>query len=175
MSYWNNNRNKRLLASLLAGVLAPTVAVGAVMATESTAEAATKKARCDVHAVLASKAGEVGIPPTLEFLRQQLSQDEFAVYKSFYLVEKISAKTTLEKAADFKFKSGNQLSLKLLGDDGAKLKLHAKMTSRDGASDLLNADYSIVPKGVLVIAGGEFEDGGNSGRLFFAVQCDRAG
>lgn len=165
---------KRFLASLLAGVLAPAAALGAIAVTASTAEAATKKARCDVHAVLASKDGDSGIPPKLEFLQQQLSADDFAAYKSFFLVEKQTAKATLKEAAEFKFKSGNQLSLSLLGDDGAKLKLHAKLLGRDGETSLLNMDYSVVPKGVMIVAGGEYEHSGKKGRLFLAWQCDRS-
>ena len=172
MSYRNKNK---LLASVLAAVMAPAAALGTVVLTESTAEAATKKARCDVHAVLASKEGNSGIPKDLKFLEAQLKADDFAAYKSFFLVEKQSAKATLDKAAEFTFRSGNRLGLSLLGDDGAKLKLHAKLTSRDGESDLLNMDYSIVPKGVMIVAGGEFEHRGKSGRLFLAWQCDRAG
>jgi hypothetical protein len=173
MSY-GSKRNK-LLASVLTAVLAPAAALGTVAVSESVAQAAVKKARCDVHAVLASKEGDGTIPANLEFLEAQLKADDFAAYRSFHLVEKQSAKATLQKAAEFKFKSGNQLSLSLLGADDKKLKLHATLKSRDGESSLLSTDYSIVDGGVLMLGAGDFKHKDVSGRLFFAVQCARAG
>jgi hypothetical protein len=173
MSY--GSKTNKLLATVLTALLAPAAAIGTVAVTESAAEAAVKKARCDVYAVLASKEGDGTIPANLKVLESQLKADDFAAYKSFHLVEKLTAKATLERAAEFKFKSGNQLALSLIGSDDKKLKLHAKLLARDGESDLLTTDYSIVDGGVLMMAAGEFEDKDNKGRLFFAVQCARSG
>ena len=165
----------KVLASLLGGVLAPTAALAAVATLPVTAHAEVKKARCDVHAVLAAKDGDGSIPANLKFLEARLREDDFAAYKSFKLVEKKSAKATLEKAAEFAFSSGNRLTLGLLGSEDTRLKLRASLFSSDGEKKLLSTDYSIVDGGVLMLGGVEYTEKDVTGKLFFAVQCARQG
>jgi hypothetical protein len=173
MSY--GRKSNKLLASLLAAVLAPAAALTTVAVAPNTAEAAVKKARCDVTAVLAAKEGDGTIPKNLAFLESRLQADDFAAYKSFTLVEKKTGKATLTEAATFEFKSGNQLSLSLLDSDDKKLKLHATLLGRDGKASLLSTDYSIVDGGVLVMGGVDYVHKDVTGKLFFAVQCARTG
>jgi hypothetical protein len=165
----------KVLASLLGGVLAPTLALAAVATLPVIAQAEVKKARCDVHAVLAAKDGDGSIPANLKFLEARLREDDFAAYKSFQLVEKKSAKATLEKAAEFAFSSGNRLTLGLLGSEDTRLKLRASLFSSDGEKKLLSTDYSIVDGGVLMLGGVEHTEKDVTGKLFFAVQCARQG
>lgn len=164
----------RLLASALAAVLAPTAAVASFGAATE-AQAAVQKAGCRVSAVVASKEGDAGIPKELAFLEAQLGGDEFAVYKSFYLVEQNALEITLGKTTEVKFRSGNRLGLSLLGNDDQRLKLHANLTNREGTKSLLAADYSIEDGGVMMISAGTFEHQGVPGKLFFAIQCARSG
>lgn len=165
----------KLLASLLGCVLAPAAALSAVAMLPVTAQAEAKKARCDVHAVLATKDGDGSIPDNLKFLEARLREDDFAAYKSFRLVEKKSARATLEKAAEFTFSSGNKLTLGLLGNDETRLKLRASLFARDGEKKLLATDYSIEDGGVLMLSAGEYTDKDVTGKLFFALQCARQG
>lgn len=168
----------KLLASVLGGVLAPAAALAMVVTLPATAQAGAKevkKARCDVHAVLAAKEGDGSIPPNLQFLEARLREDDFAAYKSFKLVEKKSARATLDKAAEFSFSSGNRLTLGLLGSEDTRLKLRASLFSSDGEKKLLSTDYSIVDGGVLMLGGVEYTDKDTTGKLFFAVQCARQG
>lgn len=159
-------------ASALASALA---FVPAALVTPALAHAApaktVEKAECQVHTVLASKEGDKGIPKDLEFLRSHLSADEFAIYKSFYLVEQKAFPIKLGEATQVKFGSGHRLGLSLLGGDAKRIKLHAKLTGRDGAKQLLAMEYSIDHAGALLISAGKHEHNKVPGKLFFAIQC----
>lgn len=165
----------RLLASALAAVLVPAAAVVTTAVPTDARAADVEKAACQVNAVLASKEGTVGVPKELAFLQAQLSEDEFAVYKSFYLIEQNALELKLGKASEVTFRSGNRLGLSLLGNDEQRLKLHANLTNRDGSKSLLAAAYSIEDGGVVMISAGSYEHGGVRGKLFFAIQCARSG
>lgn len=165
----------KLLASALAAVLAPAAVVSTVVAPATAQAAPVQEASCQVHAVLASKDGDGTIPKNLEFLRGHLEQDEFAAYKSFLLVEQKALEIKLDKKSEVTFRSGNRLGLRLLGNDDTRLKLHASLSGRDGKKSLLNADYSIEDRGVMMIAAGKSELEGKLGKLFFAIQCARGG
>lgn len=165
----------RLLASALAATLAPTVVV-AGFATPSEARAAeVKEAKCQVHAVLASKEGDTGIPEKLRFLEAQLKDDEFAAYKSFHLVEQKALTIKLDAASEVTLTTGNRLGLSLLGNDDTRLKLRASLSSRDGTKPLLATDYSMEDAGVLMIRAGSHTFEGIEGKLFVAIQCARSG
>lgn len=170
----------RLLASALAAILAPASAL-AIVATPAWAQAANtqvadvQQAKCQVHAVLASKDGDGSIPSELKFLEEQLKDDAFAAYKGFRLIEQKALKLQRSKASEVSFSSGNRLALSLLDNDDKRLKLHASLSSRDGAKDLLNTDYSIEDRGLLMIQAGSYSHKGATGKLFFAIQCARSG
>lgn len=165
----------RLLASALAVVLAPSAAVATLVAPAQAQAAPVQKASCQVHAVLASKEGDGSISPDLEFLQEQLQDDQFAAYKKFRLIEQKALDLRLEKKSEVTFRSGNRLALRLLGNDDTRLKLHADLSGRDGKKALLGTDYSIEDRGVLMIGAGKFDFEGTSGKLFFAIQCARSG
>jgi hypothetical protein len=165
----------RLLASALVAVLAPT-AVGATYTVPLEARAAeVKEAKCQVHAVLASKDGDGGIPEKLRFLEAQLKDDEFAAYKSFHLVEQKALTIKLDTPSEVTLTTGNRLGLSLLGNDDTRLKLHADLSSRDGSKSLISTDYSMEDAGVLMIRAGSYTHETISGKLFFAIQCARSG
>lgn len=165
----------RLLASALAVILAPT-AVFATYAVPSEAHAAAvKEAKCQVHAVLASKEGDGGIPEKLRFLEAQLQDDEFAAYKSFHLIEQKALAVKLDTTSEVTLTTGNRLGLSLLGNDETRLKLRATLSSRDGSKSLLSTDYSMEDAGVLMIRAGSYTHDGIEGKLFVAIQCARSG
>ncbi len=170
----------KLLASALAAVLTPTTAlVTSVVPTQVHAAPPAKKklsvesARCQVHAVLASKEGNRGIPAELKFLEKQLQDDEFAAYKSFRLIEQKDLKIDLGKTSEVTFASGNRLSLRLLGGDDKRLDLHADLSSRTGGKSLLSTDYTIEDAGVLMIRAGSYTHDGETGKIFIGIQCKR--
>lgn len=166
----------RLLASALAATLAPTVVVaGFATPTEARAADLVKESKCQVHAVLASKEGDTGIPEKLRFLEAQLKDDEFAAYKSFHLVEQKALTIKLDVASEVTLTTGNRLGLTLLGNDDTRLKLRASLSSRDGSKSLLSTDYSMEDAGVLMIRAGSHTFEGIEGKLFVAIQCARSG
>lgn len=165
----------RLLASALAAALAPTAVAASYAVPLSVQAAEVKEAKCQVHAVLASKEGDVGIPEKLRFLEAQLKDDEFAAYKSFYLVEQKALSVKLDASSEVTLTTGNRLGLSLLGNDDTRLKLRASLSSRDGSKSLLSTDYSMEDGGVLMIRAGSHTFEGIEGKLFVAIQCARGG
>lgn len=169
----------RLLASALVAVLAPTAVVATYVAPLEARAApilkVVKKAECQVHAVLASKDGDDGIPEKLRFLEAQLKDDEFAAYKSFHLIEQKALTIKLDAPSEVTLTTGNRLGLSLLGNDDTRLKLHANLSSRDGSKSLLSTDYSMEDAGVLMIRAGSYTHEDIAGKLFFAIQCARSG
>lgn len=163
----------RLLAPLLAAVLAPLSVFTAVFAVPGVADAATK-ANCEVNAVLLSKDGDGTIPPELEFLKSTLQNDEFAAYKGFHLVERKALKLVLDTKAESTFASGHRVGLTLLGGDANRLKLHADLSSRDATKSLVSTDYSIDNNGLFMIGVGSHSTATHTGKLFFAIQCGLA-
>lgn len=184
-------RNRsRLLASTLTAALVPAafvasyvnvVAPSVASAAAAPAEApAVLKADCHVHAVLASKEGERGIPKELQFLKAQLSGDEFAAYKSFYLLEKKALEIQSDKDTQVKLRTGNRLGLRLLGKDDTRIKLHVDFTGSDGRTSILSTGYSALNGGVLIVGGTQVEDTvaekgkkktTRKGKLFVVIQC----
>ncbi|MEM7158951.1 MAG: hypothetical protein AAF799_39300 [Myxococcota bacterium] len=136
-----------------------------------TAAHAAEEADCQLTAVHALKKGDGTIPKSLDFLADQLKDDEFAAYKSFKLIERKALKLKRDTASEARFSTGNRIGLTLLGNEGSRLKLHADIRSRNGETKLLAADYSIANGGVLLVRAGELEHDGETGKLFFAIQC----
>lgn len=165
----------RLLAPVLAAVLAPMTAFAAVTVTPLVAEAAVTKANCQVTTVLMSKDGDGTIPPELEFMKPSLQNDEFAAYKGFHLIERKAVKLALSTKTDSTFTSGHRLGLTLMGGDEKRLKLHADLSSRDGSKSLVSLEYSIENDGLFMIGAGSYSNDAHSGKLFFAIQCGGAG
>ena len=157
---------KRLLAPTLAAVLVPGLLVGGVSLLPDVARAEVKAVACKVTAFLAQKDGD-GIPKDLKFLEEQLRDDQFAAFKGFRLLETKALRLGIEKPGLAALKSGYQLKLSLLGDDGAKLKLHANLLAPGRESPLVDTDYSIDDNGLLLVGGVRHEDG----KIFFAIQC----
>lgn len=165
---------QRLVASVLATVLAPAFAFGAAYTADVSEAHAADKANCLVHAVLASKEGEGELPKELEFLKKTLEADEFAVYKTFHLLEKKQLKLKLDKKGTLSFKSGHKMELTLLGSDEKTLKNHLTLTGRDGKKMLVDTDYSIEDHGLFMTGVGEHEAAGKKGKLFLTIQCARS-
>lgn len=165
---------QKLWASVLTTVLAPTFAFGAAWSGVASEADAADKANCQVHAVLASKEGDGKLPKDLKFLEKTLQADEFAVYKSFHLLEKKELKLKLDKPAGLSFKSGHKMELKLLGSDDKTLKYHLFLSGRDGKKKLVDTEYSIEDHGLFMTGVGEHKSGELSGKLFLTIQCGRA-
>jgi hypothetical protein len=164
----------RLMASVLAAVLAPVFAFGAAYTGGISEADAAEKANCRVHAVLASKEGDGKLPKDLKFLEKTLQADEFAVYKSFHLLEKKDLKLKLEKPSEVTFKSGHKMGLTLMAIEEDKLKYHLSLSGRDGEKILVDTDYSIEDHGLIMTGVGEYKAGEVSGKLFLTIQCGRA-
>lgn len=159
---------KRLLAPTLAAVLVPGLLVGGVSLLPDVARAEVKAVACKVTAFLAQKDGD-GIPKDLKFLEEQLRDDQFAAFKGFRLLETKALRLGIEKPGLAALKSGFQLKLSLLGEDAAKLKLHANLLAPGRESPLVDTDYSIDDNGLLLVGGVRHEDG----KIFFAIQCGK--
>lgn len=162
----------RFLAPVLAALLVPTAALAAA---PEDGKAAVTTANCQVTSVLLSKEGDGTIPAELEFMKTTLQNDEFAAYKGFHLLERKSMKLARDAKSEASFASGHRMGLTLLGNDDTRLKLHADLSSRDGSKSLLSTDYSMEDAGVLMIGAGSHTDATRTGKLFFAIQCGRAG
>lgn len=173
----NTTLSRRMLTPTLTTWMTAATVLGAawVLPTTAMAAAATSKVGCRVHAVLASKEGSGELPKELEFLRATLADDQFAAYKSFHLVDKKTLTLDGSKPADTSFGSGHRIALTLLGSDATRLKLHLKLSERDGTSSRYDTDYSIEDNGLLMLEAGPFKHAAVSGKLFFAIQCARAG
>jgi len=161
-------RNGRLLASTFALALAPAAAFGvAALSSPAPAEADVSKAQCRVNAVLASKQGDGKIPENLQFLKKELSSDQFAAFKSFRLLDAKADKLTANKAASQKLKSGHKVGLKLLGGSKDRPKVHVSVNRDGNDKALVSTDYTIKSAGFLLLAGFKHPDG----KVIFAIQC----
>lgn len=168
---------QRVLGSMLASLLVPTMALGVVALDPTVAHAEVGKAKCQFTAVLMSKDGDGKIPKELESLRSFFESEQFEIYKSFRLVDQKTLK--LDKAvadgSSATFKSGHKLKLNLVGGDEKKLKLRLDVSKRDGSGSLVNTEYSIEDDALFVFDVGKYEDAKGAGHLMFISQCHRAG
>jgi hypothetical protein len=168
---------ERVLGSVLASLMVPTLALGAVALDPAVAQAEVGKAKCQFSAVLLSKDGDGKIPKELEFLRSFFESEQFSMYKSFRLVDQKTLK--LDKAvatgSSATFKSGHKLKLNLVGGDAKKLKLRLDLSTRDGSASLVNTEYSIEDDALFMFDVGKYEDAKGTGHLMFISQCHRAG
>jgi hypothetical protein len=163
---------ERLVAAVVATVMAPALAFGAAFTGDVSEAEAAEKAECQVHAVLASKEGDGKIPKNLEFLRKTLEADEFAWAKSFHLLDKKEFKLKVDKPKEATFKTGHAMRLTLLGaGEEGKLQYHFSLSGRDGTKPLVDADYSIERHGQILTGVGTYTEGDLAGKLFFAIQC----
>jgi len=158
----------QLLASIIASVAAPVLAIGGVVLGVPVAvNAATERVDCKVHAVHLMKEGDGKVPANLKFIEAELLDDQFAAYKGFRLLDAKTLKLELNKPESTKLKSGHATRLKLLGVEEKRLKLHATLTSPAQSKPLISAEYVIKDKGVLMMGGPKYQ----GGRLLFAIQC----
>lgn len=167
---------QRVLGTMLASLMVPTLALGAVALDPAVAQAEVGKAKCQFSAVVMSKDGDGKIPKELEFLRTFLESEQFEIYKSFRLVDQKTLKLDKSVADGSKatFKSGHKLKLELLGGDEKKLKLRLDLSTRDGSSSLVNTSYSIEDDALFMFDVGKYEDAKGAGHLMFISQCHRA-
>ncbi len=167
---------QRVLGSVLASLMVPTLALGAVALDPAVAQAEVGKAKCQFTAVLLSKDGDGKIPKELEALRSFFESEQFEIYKGFRLVDQKTLK--LDKAAaegsSATFKSGHKLKLNLLGGDDKKLKLKLDLSKRDGTGSLVNTEYSIDDNALFMFDVGKYEDAKGAGHLMFVSQCHRS-
>ena len=163
---------RRALSSVFASRLA-LAAAGAsalvVAATPALAQAGdeAKSASCRVNAVLARKDGAGGIPTELNFLKKELSSDQFAAYKSFKLLDAKDYGLKLEKLESKSVDSGHKVGLKLLGGELARPRVQVVVEGKNRDRPLVSADYTIKSNGFLLLAGFKHPDG----KIIFAIQC----
>ncbi len=161
-------RRNRLGATLLAVAMMPAVTATAVLVSPAQAQAAVRTAKCRVHEVLARKDVEGGLPANLEFLRDELSSDQFAAYKSFQLLGAKDFDLVLDTPKANKFKSGHKVVLKLLGGEIERPRVQVVVEVPGKEKPSVSADYTIHSSGFLLLAGLNHTDG----KLIFAIQCE---
>ncbi len=127
--------HSKLMASTFAALLSvPAVLAGSVaLLSPTVANAGVTAASCRIHAVEATTQGDGTIPAELQFLAENLQAPEFAAYKGFRLLESKDFKLEVGAEVDQKFKSGHNVTLRLLGGERDKLDLHTEIL-RGGAS-----------------------------------------
>ena len=165
----SKGRHRNKLAALALAAMTPIAALSAMLVSPQAIAAPPEKAKsakCQVRAVDALKE-EGGIPKELEFLKEQLEDDEFAAYHKFQLVETKTLKLKTDESGELEFTTGNKIGLTLMGEDESRLKLHLTLTGRDGVDQLLDTKYSIESGGVLLVRAGKIDNG----KRFFAIQC----
>lgn len=161
----------RILAPALTAFLLPTIIVGGLVLAPAEVHAEIKAAACKVTAFLASKEGDGTIPAELQFLEEQLRDDQFAAFKGFRLLESKTLKLGLDRSAVAALQSGFQLKLSLLGEEDTKLKLHANLTMPGRDKPLVDTAYKIDNNGLLLVGGVRHLDG----KAFFAIHCRSEG
>lgn len=157
----------RLFASALAAVLTPALALGGTLLVPVHEARAADRVDCKAHAVHLTKQGDGKIPSNLKFIEAELKDDQFAAYKGFALLESKTLTLEGDKPAAAKFKTRHRLKLRLLGKQDGKLKLHTTLFSRAGDKKLVDMDYAIADKGVLLLGGSKHE----GGKLLFVLRC----
>lgn len=139
----------------------------ALAAKKAKAQPSVSAMSCELWAVHASKKKQgKRIPSELSALSPELSDDQFAAYSSFHLLEKKSLKVRAKQAKTQSFRSGYQLRLNLLQSSGQRLLVQAKLNRKGGAS-LVNLDYWMNSGGLLMLVGGNYQDG----KIVFATRC----
>jgi hypothetical protein len=159
----------RLLAPAFAflPVLLPALVIGGVAIAPAEVHAEIKAAACKVTAFLATREGDGSIPADLQFLEEQLRDDQFAAFKGFRLLEAKTLKLGLGLPATADLQSGFKLKLSLLGEEDKKLKLHANLLAPSRDKPLVDTAYKIDDNGLLLVGGVRHLDG----KVFFAIHC----
>ncbi len=156
-----------LCVPVLSAFLLPAIVLGGLTLASPEVRAEVKSAACKVTAFLASKDGDGSIPADLEFLKEQLQDDQFAAFKGFRLLESRTLKLGLDKPAVAALQSGFNLRLSLLGEESTKLKLHANLTAPARDKPLVDTAYKIDNNGLLLVGGVRHLEG----KVFFAIHC----
>jgi hypothetical protein len=151
----------------VAPVLVPAAAVAAVFAPSIARADESQTADCKVHAVLASKEGEGGIPKNLEFLASELRSDQFAAYRTFRLLDQRGLSIDRDTVKEARLDSGHRVGLKLLGGEIERPKVHVTVHRKDDDKSLVSADYTIASSGFLLLAGFKHAEG----MVIMAIQC----
>lgn len=158
--------DRKLRSKFLALSLAPLMAAGVVASTSSVAQAAEfSKASCQVHAILANREGEGGVPENLAFLKAELTNPAFAAFKSFVLLGTHRFALSKGKETTQKLASGHTMALAMRAADEKNVKLHVRLGQASGKS-LVDTDYTIKPNGFVLFATNHAK-----GSVVFAVQC----
>lgn len=164
----SRNMTSRLLAPAFALLpVLPALVIASVAIVPAEVHAEIKAAACKVTAFLATKDGDGTIPADLQFLEEQLRDDQFAAFKGFRLLEAKTLKLGLNLPSTAELQSGFKLKLNLLGDEDQKLKLHANLLAPNRDKPLVDTAYKIDDNGLLLVGGVRHLDG----KLFFAIHC----
>lgn len=127
-------------------------------------------AQCKVVAIHASKKAPgksaARVPSALAAFKRELSDDQFAAFKSFHLLEQKSSAVQAAKRSALAFRSGYVVGLKLVKKQGARLKVHVDLGKKGGRS-LVDLDYWMRSGGLLMLVGGSYQDG----KVIFATRC----
>ncbi|MEE9385941.1 MAG: hypothetical protein V3V08_21225 [Nannocystaceae bacterium] len=153
-----------LLIAPASAIASPGLATADLIAAS---DAVAASATCRVMSIMARKEGGGKIPASLELLRTQLRSDQFAAYRSFELLEERRIVLRDGKGGFAQMKIGYDVKLNLLGRDASRLKLHLRLIAKGSAKPLLDADYSVLDNGMLLVVAGMRD----RGRALFAFQC----
>jgi hypothetical protein len=157
-----------LAAALTAApALAPVAAAALAFAPALALADESQSADCKVHAVLASKEGDGGIPKNLEFLASELRSDQFAAYRTFRLLDQRALAIDRDAVKEARLDSGHRVGLKLLGGEIERPKVHVTVHKKDDDKSLVSADYTIASSGFLLLAGFKHAEG----MVIMAIQC----
>lgn len=139
----------------------------ALAAKKSAAKAKSATMRCELWAVHASKKKtKQRIPASLRALSPELSDDQFAAFSSFELLEKKSLSVDMHKPRTQSFRAGYQMELNLVERAQNRLKVHVNLR-RGRGSNLVNLDYWMNGGSLLMLVGGNYQ----GGKIVFATRC----
>lgn len=138
-----------------------------VQAAKKVAKPAHASMRCELWAVHASKRkAKQRIPADLSSLRPELSDDQFAAFSSFRLLERKNLSSRMNHSSEQSFRAGYQMKLRLVQTQGNRLKVRVQL-NRGPSSGLVNLDYWMNSGSLLMLVGGNYEDG----KIVFATRC----
>lgn len=150
------------------------LAVAAVSVASPVAHAAKKAAKpsvssmsCELWAVHASKRkAKQRIPSNLASLRPELTDDQFAAFSSFELLERKSLRVGANQTSAQRFSAGYQMKMGLVDSKGKRLKVKVQL-NKGPSTSLVNLDYWMNSGSLLMLVGGNYKDG----KIVFATRC----
>lgn len=166
----SSRKGRRWLAFALGlglAVIALPIASPVAHAAKKAAKPSVSSMSCELWAVHASKRkAKQRIPSNLASLRPELTDDQFAAFSSFELLERKSLRVNANQTSAQRFRAGYQMKLGLVDSKGKRLKVKVQLT-KSPSSNLVNLDYWMNSGSLLMLVGGNYKDG----KIVFATRC----